>query len=97
MNTKNAPDKQSKPLEIAVIGIFCLLLLQASVWASDFLIPVTAAFLGYFVLNRPRRLLARIGIPPVAAAVLFTSSCCLACPTQRTGGTVYRGPSLAHG
>ncbi|WP_299869910.1 AI-2E family transporter [uncultured Roseobacter sp.] len=65
-------DKRSKRLEIAVIGIFCILLLQALVWASDFLIPVTAACLGYFVLNRPRRLLSRIGIPPVASAAIFT-------------------------
>ncbi|MBM7070085.1 AI-2E family transporter [Actibacterium sp. 188UL27-1] len=66
-------DKRSKRLEIAIIGIFCILLLQALVWASDFLIPVTAACLGYFVLNRPRRLLAKIGIPPVASATLFTA------------------------
>ncbi|MFP7569613.1 AI-2E family transporter [Marivita sp. S2033] len=60
-------------LEVPIIGIFCILLLQAMVWASDFLIPVTAAFLGYFVLNRPRRWLARIGIPPVVSAALFTT------------------------
>ncbi len=63
----------SKRLEIAAIGIFCLLLLQTMVWASDFLIPVTAAFLGYFVLNRPRRWLAKIGFAPVISATLFTS------------------------
>ena len=66
------PDRRSQGLEIATVGIFFLLLLQGLVWASDFLIPVTAACLGYFVLNRPRRLLARIGIPPVASAALFT-------------------------
>ena len=71
--TEPGPNRQSKRLEIAVIGIFCLLFLQVLVWASDFLIPVTAACLGYFVLNRPRRLLAKIGLPPVASAVLFTA------------------------
>ncbi len=59
--------------EIPIIGIFCILLLQALVWASDFLIPVTAAFLGYFVLNRPRRFLQGVGVPPVLSAVLFTT------------------------
>ncbi len=71
-HSQPATNKHSKRLEIAVVGIFCILLLQALVWASEFLIPVTAACLGYFVLNRPRRLLARIGIPPVASAALFT-------------------------
>ncbi|MFL4468603.1 AI-2E family transporter [Tateyamaria armeniaca] len=70
---ERATDTQSKRFEFAIVGIFCLLLLQALVWASDFLIPVTAACLGYFVLNRPRRLLAKIGIPPVASAALFTA------------------------
>ncbi|MGB3556127.1 MAG: AI-2E family transporter [Jannaschia sp.] len=58
---------------VPIMGIFLLLLLQALVWASDFLIPVTAAFLGYFVLNRPRRWLERIGVPPMASACLFTT------------------------
>ncbi|MFQ6551905.1 AI-2E family transporter [Aestuariibius insulae] len=60
-------------LDVPIIGIFCLLLLQALVWASDFLIPVTAACLGYFVLNKPRRFLATVGIPPVVSAALFTA------------------------
>ena len=60
-------------LDIPIIGIFCLLLLHALVWASDFLIPVTAACLGYFVLNRPRRWLANLGIPPVVSAAIFTA------------------------
>lgn len=59
-------------LEVPIIGIFCILLLQAMVWASDFLIPVTASLLGYFVLNKPRRWLASIGIAPVFSAALFT-------------------------
>ncbi|WP_299288891.1 AI-2E family transporter [uncultured Tateyamaria sp.] len=59
--------------EVAVVGIFCLLLLQAAVWASDFLIPITAACLGYFVLSKPRRLLSKVGVPPFASAALFTA------------------------
>ena len=55
-----------------VMGIFIILLLHTLVWASDFLIPVTAAFLGYLVLNRPRRLLERIGVPSPISAALFT-------------------------
>ncbi|MDA9865187.1 AI-2E family transporter [bacterium] len=72
-HSERAPDRKFTRLEIATVGIFCLLLLQGLVWASDFLIPVTAACLGYFVLNRPSRLLARIGIPPAATAALFTA------------------------
>lgn len=59
--------------EIAVIGIFLILLLQALVWAAQFLIPVTAAFLGYFILNRPRRYLEGLGIPSFLSAMLFTA------------------------
>ncbi|WP_299968734.1 AI-2E family transporter [uncultured Roseobacter sp.] len=71
----NTPPTAGQPLwmSAAVAGIFGILLLHTLVWASDFLIPVTAAFLGYFVLNRPRRWLAQMGIPPVVAALLFTS------------------------
>ena len=58
--------------DVALFGIFGLLLLQAMVIASDFLVPVIAAFLGYFVLNRPRRWLGRIGIPPAVSAAVFT-------------------------
>ncbi|MCX7567719.1 AI-2E family transporter [Sulfitobacter sp. F26169L] len=60
-------------LYFPLYGIFGLLLLQALVSASGFLIPVITAFLGYFVLNRPRRWLQRIGVPPVASAALFTT------------------------
>lgn len=60
-------------LAIPITGIFVILLLQALVWASDFLIPVTAAILGYFVLNRPRRWLSGFGIPPIISAAIFTA------------------------
>lgn len=60
-------------IEIAIIGIFCLLLLQALVSGSDFIVPVITAFLGYFILNRPRRWLARVGIKPIVSAAFFTT------------------------
>lgn len=60
-------------LEYPLAGIFGLLLLQALVSASDFLVPVVTALLGYFVLNRPRRWLGQIGVPPVVSAGLFTT------------------------
>ncbi|MFW8635140.1 AI-2E family transporter [Cribrihabitans pelagius] len=60
-----------KGLRFAALGIFVLLLIRTLVWASDFLVPVTAAFLGYFVLNRPRRWLDRFGVPPMLVAALF--------------------------
>mgnify|MGYP000159163616 CR=1 FL=1 len=63
----------SKNLVIPIMGIFVILLLQAMVWASDFLIPVTAAVLGYFVLNRPRRWMESWGIPSSIAAAIFTA------------------------
>jgi predicted PurR-regulated permease PerM len=62
-----------KSVNYAIVGIFVIMLLQAMVWASDFLIPVTAAFLGYFVLNRPRRFFEQIGVPPFFSALLFTT------------------------
>lgn len=64
--------KTLRGIKFAGLGIFLLLLLQTLVWASDFLIPVTTAILGYFVLNRPRRWLARMGMPPTVSAAVFT-------------------------
>ena len=60
------------PLAIPVTGIFVILLVQALTVASGFLLPVTAAVLGYFILNAPRRGLQKIGVPPMASAALFT-------------------------
>lgn len=70
--THSTPSRLHQRLEIPIIGIFCILLLQALVWARDFLIPMTAAFLGYFVLNRPRRWLERAGLAPFISATIFT-------------------------
>lgn len=55
-------------------GIFVLLCIQALITAADFLIPVTAALLGYFILNAPRRGLERLGVPAPVSAALFTVS-----------------------
>ncbi|MDU9006768.1 AI-2E family transporter [Sedimentitalea todarodis] len=66
-------ERRWKRLEYPLAGIFGLLLLQALVTASDFLVPVVTALLGYFVLNRPRRWLGQIGVPPVLSAGLFTT------------------------
>ncbi|RKF17287.1 AI-2E family transporter [Roseovarius spongiae] len=43
------------------------------VWASSFLIPITAAILSYLVFSRPRRWLARRGLPDMLIATIFTS------------------------
>jgi len=72
----NVPDPARAPnwaqLSVPIWGIFGLLLLHGLVIASDFVVPVIAALLGYIVLNRPRRWLARIGVPPVLSAGFFT-------------------------
>lgn len=56
----------------AVIGIFLILLVDGLVTGSNFLIPVTTAVLGYFVLSRPRRRLEDMGVPNAVTALGFT-------------------------
>ena len=72
--TAPAPTEQPArhPLTVPVTGIFLILLIQALIVASSFLLPVTAALLGYFILNTPRRGLERLGIPSPATAAIFT-------------------------
>jgi len=65
-------DRLLRGIRFAAVGVFVLFVIQTLVWAGDFLIPATAAVLGYFVLNRPRRWLSKIGIPPMLSAALFT-------------------------
>jgi predicted PurR-regulated permease PerM len=65
---------QRHPLQVPVTGIFILLSIYALIFASPFLLPVTTAVLGYFLLNAPRRGLERLGVPAPAAAGLFTLS-----------------------
>ncbi|MEM7640906.1 MAG: AI-2E family transporter [Pseudomonadota bacterium] len=60
------------PLAIPITGIFVLLLIHALIAGSAFLLPVTTALLGYFLLNAPRRGLQRLGVTPPASAALFT-------------------------
>ncbi|MEM9796582.1 MAG: AI-2E family transporter [Pseudomonadota bacterium] len=55
-------------------GIFILMLIHGLIFAADFLIPVTMAVLGYFILNAPRRGLGRLGVPAPVAAAVFTLS-----------------------
>ena len=61
------------PLAVPVTGIFILLVVQALTFASGFLLPVSAAVLGYFILNAPRRGLEKLGVPAPVAAALFTA------------------------
>ncbi|CTQ48828.1 AI-2E family transporter [Jannaschia donghaensis] len=72
MSPDPADPAARNPLLVPVTGIFILLLIHALIFASDFLIPVTSAILGYFILNAPRRALGRIGIPSPVAAAIFT-------------------------
>ncbi len=62
-----------KRIYVPLVGIFIVVLVAALVSAANFLIPVTAAILSYFVFSRPRRALERIGLPNMLIATLFTS------------------------
>ncbi|WP_238987416.1 AI-2E family transporter [Roseovarius dicentrarchi] len=62
-----------KRLYVPLMGIFIIALVAALVSAANFLIPVTAAILSYFVFSRPRRALERLGLPNMVIATLFTS------------------------
>ena len=56
----------------ALIGIFLILLVQAMLWSADFLIPITAATLGYLTVSPIRRKLQRLGVPSAATASVIT-------------------------
>ena len=56
----------------AIIGIFLILLVQTLLWSSDFLIPITAAVLGYLTVSPVRRRLYRWGIPSGVTAFFIT-------------------------
>ncbi|PVA11819.1 AI-2E family transporter [Pelagivirga sediminicola] len=62
-----------KRIYVPLIGIFIIALVAALVSAANFLIPVTAAILSYFVFSRPRRALERLGMPSMLIATFFTS------------------------
>ncbi|WP_255010866.1 AI-2E family transporter [Roseovarius sp. M141] len=65
--------KAQKRIYVPLVGIFVVVLTAAMVAAANFLIPVTAAILSYFVFSRPRRALERMGLHNVLIATLFTS------------------------
>ncbi|KIT16885.1 AI-2E family transporter [Jannaschia aquimarina] len=69
---RHGAEGRPHPLTVPVTGIFIILLIQALIVAAGFLLPVTAALLGYFILNAPRRGLQRLGVPAPIAAALFT-------------------------
>lgn len=62
-----------KRIYVPLMGIFIIALVAGLVSAANFLIPVTAAILSYFVFSRPRRALERLGLPSMLIATLFTS------------------------
>jgi predicted PurR-regulated permease PerM len=62
-----------KRIYVPLIGMFLVVLVAALVAAANFLIPVTAAVLSYFVFSRPRRALERLGLPSMLIATFFTS------------------------
>ena len=55
-----------------IIGIFIILSVQALFWSADFLLPITAAVLGYLTLSPLRRRMGQLGIPPALAAAIVT-------------------------
>ena len=62
----------SAEIKWPVIGIFLILLVQALLWFADFLIPITAAVLGYITVSPIRRRLSRRGVPNVVTATCIT-------------------------
>lgn len=62
-----------KRIYVPLVGIFIISLVAALVSAANFLVPVTAAILSYFVFSRPRRALERLGVPNILIATFFTS------------------------
>jgi len=65
--------KAQKRIYVPLVGMFLIVLVAALIFAANFLIPVTAAILSYFVFSRPRRTLERWGLPNMLIATLFTS------------------------
>ncbi|PWJ13252.1 AI-2E family transporter [Jannaschia seohaensis] len=58
-------------LSFPIWGIFWILMIHALIFASELLVPITASILGYFLLNAPRRWLARLGVPDAVSAAFF--------------------------
>ena len=55
-----------------VIGIFLIICIQALYFSASFLIPITAAVLGYLTLSPLRRKLHRFGVPSAVTAAVAT-------------------------
>ena len=64
--------KMDSSLRWPLIGIFLILAVQALYWSADFLLPITAALLGYLTLSPLRRRLSRIGVPSSITAAVLT-------------------------
>ncbi len=55
-----------------VIGLFLIVSIQALYFSASFLIPITAALLGYLTISPLRRKLYRFGIPSAVTAAVAT-------------------------
>ena len=55
-----------------LVGIFLILAVQALYWSAGFLLPITAAVLGYLTLSPLRRRLSRFGVPSSITAAILT-------------------------
>ena len=55
----------------SIVGIFLILVIHTLSWAGEFLIPITAALLGFLVILPVERKLSRMGVPSSATAAVF--------------------------
>ena len=55
-----------------LVGIFLILAVHALYWSADFLLPITAAILGYLTISPLRRRLSRLGVPSSITAASVT-------------------------
>ncbi|PRY22137.1 putative PurR-regulated permease PerM [Aliiruegeria haliotis] len=58
----------------SVIGLFLMAAVYMLHWAHEFLVPLTAAVLGFFVAWPLDKRLSRLGIPSAVTALLFTGA-----------------------
>lgn len=54
------------------VGIFLILAIYLLEWGHEFLVPVTAAILGFFVVLPLERRLSRLGVPSLVTALCVT-------------------------
>lgn len=55
-----------------LVGIFLILAIHGLYWSANFLLPITAAILGYLTLSPLRRRLSRLGVPSAITAAAVT-------------------------